>query len=163
MERLLFWCQFILSFLSSCLILTTVTTILITVTMIPTIPTTIPNIICPFRSYFPHMYHLRKYGKLSKCTHFGERWTAYRFGSTQLYINIYSNVLQQQIVLYTLYLLTSLLSRYFPPIFPIHRYFHNHPPRKLPIPFPHQISQILKSAFYNHSGRSEERRVGKEC
>ena len=35
--------------------------------------------------------------------------------------------------------------------------FWQHPsfmlsPRKLPIPFPHQISQILKSAFYNHSG-----------
>ena len=75
--------------------------ILITVTMIPTIPTTMPNIISSFRFYFPHMYHLRKYGKFSKCTHFGERRTAYRFGSTHLYNTIYLALLQLPIVYFT--------------------------------------------------------------
>ena len=41
-------------------------------------------IVLTFRFIF-HMYPLLRYWKLSKCTHFGKRRTATRFGNTQIY------------------------------------------------------------------------------
>ena len=84
-------CFFNVYFLSAfCLILMIVTMILTIVTTIPAMPTNKFNIsFVPF-VVFSNMYHpltIHTSGKFSKCTHFGERRTADRFGSTVFIIS----------------------------------------------------------------------------
>ena len=62
--------------------------ILIIVTTIPARFKIIPNTNSAYLSlYFPYV-SLLQYWKFSKCTHFGKRRTATRFGNTHLYFSI---------------------------------------------------------------------------
>ena len=98
-------CFFNVYFLSAfCLILMIVTMILTIVTTIPAMLTSKFNIsFVPF-VVFSNMYHpltIHISGKFSKCTHFGERRTADRFGSTLI-------IISQQYMLFNNYFIVYL-------------------------------------------------------